>query len=97
MHPGLDVTRAESGCFAARGVGPGRLRQDADPALTAGEALQQVRERWGAKGYDVGKADGMCCAMHLAGGDLITADTPEGLDSAIRAHFVRGPAAGGAS
>jgi len=82
----LYLTPAETGRFPAVGVGPGRLREDMDPVPTADEAMQQVCERWAPKGYDVGEAGGKCCAMHLISGDVLTADTPDGLDSAIRAY-----------
>ena len=71
----------------ARGVGPGRLRQDAQPAT--GEITPDgLHDRW-RDYYDTGWAGGRYCAVWLAGGPLITAETLEGLDSAIRADAHR--------
>ena len=39
--------------------------------------------------YDVGYAGGSFLARRILGGDLLAARTPAGLDSAIRADFVR--------
>ena len=51
--------------------------------------MDQLRaEPWAAP-YDAGYADGAYRAVHLTGGALLTADTPEGLASAIRADIGR--------
>ena len=52
-------------------------------------AMDQLRaEEWAAP-YDAGFADGAYHARHLAGGALLTAGTPEGLASAIKADVAR--------
>ena len=50
--------------------------------------LESVKEAWGDD-YDIGLANGLCLAYRLTGGDLLAADTPEGLESAIRADYAR--------
>jgi hypothetical protein len=50
--------------------------------------LESVKDDWGTE-YDIGLADGVFLAYRLAGGDLLAADTPEGLESAIRADYTR--------
>ena len=52
--------------------------------------LDGIREAW-AEFYDIGCAEGVYCAFWLFDGpmDLLAADTPEGLDSAIRADAAR--------
>jgi hypothetical protein len=51
-------------------------------------ALDNLAGTWTGL-YDVGYADGEFHALRLTGGPLLTADTPGGLDSAIRADFTR--------
>ena len=52
-------------------------------------ALENVREIWLGI-YDVGYADGAYrAARTLAAGPLLTTDSVEGLDSAIRADWAR--------
>ena len=50
--------------------------------------LELIRADW-SPFYDAGYVDGTYAAMRIAGGDLLSADTPEGLDSAIRADWKR--------
>ena len=50
--------------------------------------LETVRNTWGGW-YDTGMAAGEFWALRLIGGPLLTATTPEGLESAIRADFSR--------
>ncbi len=66
------------------------LRDHPVTAWTTDDALllQQVKDDW-AGCYDVGYADGEYYAFRLIGGEPLTADTPAGIDSAIRADFVR--------
>ena len=45
-------------------------------------------EEWAAP-YDAGFADGNYHARHISGGALLTAHTPEGLASAIKADVAR--------
>lgn len=52
-------------------------------------ALEALAEVW-KPAYDVGFADGSFCAFRWPDGPLLTADTPEGLGSAIRADWARG-------
>jgi hypothetical protein len=54
--------------------------------------LDDVRAAW-APGYDVGEVAGRFWAMRLIGGQPLEADTPEKLDSAIRADLARQGAA----
>ena len=63
---------------------PPSARLDAHDAM----ALDRLRDAWGAA-YDIGHAAGACWAVWLLGGDPMTAATPEGLDSAIRADWSR--------
>ena len=51
-------------------------------------ALDRLRDAWGGV-YDVGYASGTCWAAWLLGGDPLSASTPEGLESAIRADWAR--------
>jgi hypothetical protein len=51
-------------------------------------ALQELRETWEPI-YDTGIADGKFCAFRWPDGPLITADTLDGLESAIRADWAR--------
>ncbi len=50
--------------------------------------MDAVRQTWVGL-YDVGDAGGSFLARRITGGDLIGAETPAGLESAIRADFVR--------
>jgi hypothetical protein len=52
-------------------------------------ALEELREAYEPI-YDLGIADGMLCAWRWPDGPLITAATPDGLESAIRADWGRG-------
>lgn len=58
-------------------------------------ALDELRDAYGTH-YDIGYAESVYCAFWLFDGpmDLLTADTPEGLDSAIRADWARRTAGG---
>jgi hypothetical protein len=51
-------------------------------------ALDGIKAEWGEI-YDTGIAGGEYCAFHVTGGRLLTAATPEGLASAIRADWSR--------
>ena len=52
-------------------------------------ALDDLKaEPWAAP-YDIGFAADAYHGVHLTGGALLTADTPEGLASAIRADIAR--------
>jgi hypothetical protein len=51
-------------------------------------ALEQLAEQWRGT-YDIGFAAGACHAFRWPDGPLITAATPAGLDSAIRADWNR--------
>ena len=48
--------------------------------------LDDVRDSWGDL-YDIGTVDGVHYACFLTGGTVLNADTPAGLDSAIREDF----------
>ena len=50
--------------------------------------MDDIRQTWTGL-YDVGYAGGSFLARRISGGDLIAAGTPAGLESAIRADFVR--------
>jgi hypothetical protein len=50
--------------------------------------IEQIQADW-AGIYDVGYAAGEFWAFRLIGGQPLTADTPAGIESAIRADFVR--------
>ena len=50
--------------------------------------MDELRQTW-VDLYDVGYAGGSFLARRITGGDLLGAETPAGLDSAIRADFVR--------
>jgi hypothetical protein len=52
-------------------------------------AMDELRDQPWAKAYDAGFASGAYRAIHLSGGALLTADTPEGLASAIKADVAR--------
>lgn len=50
--------------------------------------MDRIRTDWAGL-YDVGYAGGSFLARRITGGDLIGAETPAGLESAIRADAVR--------
>ena len=50
--------------------------------------MQSIIATWGET-YDVGFTAGAYCARRLTGGPLLTAATPAGLESAIRADYSR--------
>lgn len=51
-------------------------------------ALESLRESWSAF-YDIGYAGGAYWMLRLTGGSPMTADTPDGLESVIRADYTR--------
>ena len=71
------------------GSWPAAAGLDAHAAM----ALDRLRDTWGAV-YDIGHAAGACWAVWLLGGDPLSASTPEGLASAIRADWSRRQQAG---
>jgi hypothetical protein len=50
--------------------------------------MEQLAEQWRGT-YDVGRVDGVCLAFRWPDGPLLSAATPGGLDSAIRADWAR--------
>ncbi len=50
--------------------------------------MDRIRADW-SEIYDLGYAGGSFLARLLIGGDLLSAKTPAGLESAIRADFTR--------
>ncbi len=63
---------------------PGPVMRPAAHEMTLGV----LRAAWGEI-YDLGFAGGEYHALHLTSGRLISAATPEGLESAIRADWSR--------
>ena len=86
----VPARRLTHATHAARGAALDRLRQDIDPAqpATGPMTLRDVADIWHGH-YDTGEADGEYHAFRLIGGPLITAGTPAGLESAIRADYAR--------
>jgi hypothetical protein len=80
---------------AAQGLGVNGAPGRASAWATAGGlsiadqiTLDDLADKW-AFFYDVGYADGEFHALRLLGGPLLTARTLGGLDSAIRADWMR--------
>jgi hypothetical protein len=59
-----------------------------DRDVTDELVMDEIRRTWQGI-YDVGYADGSFLARRIDGGDLIGAETPAGLESAIRADYAR--------
>lgn len=59
-----------------------------DRSVTDALLMDRIRATW-QDHYDIGEVRGSFLACRLTGGPLITADTPAGLESAIRADYAR--------
>lgn len=57
-----------------------------DRSVSDALLMDRIRADWG-DAYDVGYAAGSFLARRIIGGGLLTAETPAGLESAIRADY----------